>query len=74
MPNGIVHFEIEAKDKERAKKFYSRAFGWKMDQQDQNMGNYVVVETGKSNDTKDKDINGGIFQGGIEKNLTLFPV
>lgn len=61
MPNRIVHFEIEAKDRERAKKFYSRAFGWKMDQQGEEYGGYVVVATGAPNDPKDPGINGGIY-------------
>jgi predicted enzyme related to lactoylglutathione lyase len=63
MPNRVVHFEIEAKDQDRAKKFYSDAFGWKMDQQGEDMGNYVVVKTGEmTGDPKDVGINGGIFQ------------
>ena len=28
-PGDIVHFEINTKDAERTKKFYSRLFGWK---------------------------------------------
>src|SRR5258708_4135321 len=60
MGNRVVHFEIEAKDKERAKKFYTDAFGWKMQQQGKEFGDYVVVMTG---DPKDPiGINGGIFQ------------
>lgn len=60
MANRVVHFEIEAKDKERAKKFYTSAFGWKMDQMDEKYGGYVVVNTG---DPKEPGgINGGIFQ------------
>src|SRR5581483_2392856 len=60
MPNGIVHFEIEAKDKERAKKFYSDAFGWKMDPQPEEYGGYITVTTG---DPKEPGgINGGIYQ------------
>jgi len=60
MPNRIVHFEIEAKDKERAKKFYSDAFGWKMDPQPEEYGGYITVTTG---DPKEPGgINGGIYQ------------
>src|SRR5579872_185016 len=60
MANRVVHFEIEAKDKERAKKFYSEAFGWKMDAQPEEYGGYVVVTTG---DPKEPGgINGGIYQ------------
>ena len=63
MANRVVHFEIEAKDQERAKKFYARAFGWEMDQQGADMGNYVVVKTGENTGKmEDMGINGGIFQ------------
>jgi uncharacterized protein len=59
MPNRVVHFEIEASDRERAKKFYSAAFGWGMEQMGDEMGSYVVVTTG---DPKEPGgINGGIF-------------
>jgi uncharacterized protein len=59
MPNRIVHFEIEAVDRERAKNFYAQAFGWQMQQMGDEMGNYVVVTTG---DPKEPGgINGGIF-------------
>jgi uncharacterized protein len=59
MANRIVHFEIEAADSERAKNFYSQAFGWQMQQMGDEMGQYVVVITG---DPKQPGgINGGIF-------------
>lgn len=60
MSNRVVHFEIEAKDKERAKKFYTETFGWKMDQMGEDLGNYVVVITG---DPKEPGgINGGLYE------------
>lgn len=59
MGNRVVHFEIEAKDLERAKKFYTDAFGWKMEQMGAEYGNYVVVTTG---DPKEPNgINGGLY-------------
>jgi predicted enzyme related to lactoylglutathione lyase len=59
MPNRVVHFEIEAADRERAKNFYSQAFGWQMQQMGTEMSEYVVVMTG---DPKEPGgINGGIF-------------
>jgi uncharacterized protein len=60
MANRIVHFEIEAKDIERAKKFYTDAFGWKMQQMGQDFGGYVVAQTGDP--MEPMGINGGIFQ------------
>lgn len=71
MANRIVHFEIEAKDKERAKKFYSSAFGWEMMQQGQDMGDYVVVMTDKM-DSKNPGINGGMFQAEGEKKFNAY--
>ena len=72
MPNRIVHFEIEAADRERAKNFYSQAFGWQMQQMGEDMGNYVVVVTG---DPKEPGgINGGIFVSppGAAKELNAY--
>ncbi len=60
MANRVVHFEIEAKDVEKAKKFYEQAFGWKMEQQGEEFGGYVVITTG---DAKEPGgINGGIYK------------
>jgi len=42
----VVHFEIPAENLERAKKFYSENFGWKLNQLGPEMGNYVLVHTG----------------------------
>ena len=64
MPNRIVHFEVEAADRERAKNFYAQAFGWQMQQMGEDMGNYVVVTTTESTDagpTKPGAINGGFY-------------
>lgn len=60
MPNRVVHFEIEAADKERAKNFYSQAFGWKMEQMGSDMGSYIVVTTGDPKEPM--GINGGIYE------------
>lgn len=60
MANRVVHFEIEAKDKERAKKFYSTIFGWEMQQMGKDFSDYVVIVTG---DPKEPNgINGGMYQ------------
>ncbi len=70
MPNPIVHFEIEASDVDRAKKFYSEAFDWKMDQMGEDMGGYVVIETTTPNTPG--AINGGMFKGSGTKNLNAY--
>lgn len=60
MANRVVHFEIEADDVERAKKFYTDAFGWKMDQMGGDYGGYVVVETGPREEPG--GISGGLYK------------
>lgn len=64
--NKVVHFEIPADDLERAKKFYSDNFGWKVNQLGPEMGNYVLVHTGPTDDKgmpQDKAfINGGLMK------------
>lgn len=60
MANAVVHFEIEATDAERAKKFYTEAFGWEMQQMGANFGNYVIVMTTPANTPG--AINGGLYQ------------
>src|SRR5258705_5221907 len=63
--NRVVHFEIPADNLERAKKFYGENFGWKLKQFGPEMGNYVVVHTGPTDDKgmpQDKAfINGGLM-------------
>lgn len=58
--NRIVHFEIEASNPERAKKFYSEAFGWEMNQMGEDMGNYITIMTAPDKSTE-PGINGGIY-------------
>jgi uncharacterized protein len=72
MPNRVVHFEIEASNRQRAADFYAQAFGWQMQQMGDDMANYVVVVTG---DPKEPGgINGGIFASptGASKELNAF--
>src|SRR5258708_35029554 len=70
MANRVVHFEIEAQDTDRAKKFYTDAFGWKMEQMNTDFGNYIVVATG---DPKEPGgINGGIFKGDEKKEVNAY--
>jgi predicted enzyme related to lactoylglutathione lyase len=72
MPNRIVHFEIEASNPERARNFYSQAFGWQMQQMGPEMGDYIVITTG---DPKEPGgINGGMFHAptGASKELNAY--
>lgn len=71
MSNRVVHFEIEADNVDRAKKFYTDAFGWKMEQMGQEFGEYVVITTG---DPKQPGgINGGLYKDPSgKKNLNAY--
>ncbi len=63
--NRVVHFEVPADDMERAKKFYGETFGWGLTQMGPDMGGYVVLRTGPTDEQgmlQDKGfINGGLF-------------
>lgn len=53
-------------DRERMKKFYESAFGWKMQQFGPDMGNYVVAQTAETDEKgmiqRPGAINGGFYQ------------
>jgi len=58
MNNRPIHFEIQADDPARAKKFYEAALGWKIEEAkmpDMEM-NYWMIMTGKG-----PGINGGLY-------------
>ena len=63
---GVVHFEIPADDLERAKQFYRENFGWAVTQLGPEMGSYVLVQTGPSDEQgrprENAFINGGLMQ------------
>jgi predicted enzyme related to lactoylglutathione lyase len=54
----VVHFEISADDPERAAKFYTEVFGWKIVKWN-GPQDYWLVTTGEAPET---GINGGIFR------------
>ena len=63
--NPVVHFEMPAKDKKRVSDFYSKVFGWNMQQFGAEMGNYLMAQTTETDEqgmvqTKGA-INGGFF-------------
>lgn len=73
MANRVVHFEIEAQDVDRARKFYTQAFGWEMEQMGQDYGDYVVVKTGENTGKmEDMGINGGIYHGKAKKEVNAY--
>ncbi len=63
--DSIVHFEIPAKDTKRAKNFYTKLFGWKMNEIPEM--SYTIVHTtevGKDMmPMKPGAINGGLYKG-----------
>lgn len=63
MSNRVVHFEIQADDIERAKNFYEKTFGWKiekwMDKEKSGMMDYWGFITGPEGTP---GINGGMYE------------
>ena len=57
--NRIVHFEIGAEDPARAKMFYEKVFGWKIEKWD-GPEDYWMIMTGDQEMTG--GINGGLFK------------
>ena len=62
----VVHFEMPAKNKKRVSEFYSKAFGWQMQQLGSEMSNYVLATTSpvdkKGMHKKSGAINGGFYE------------
>lgn len=62
----VVHFEMPAKNKKRVAKFYTSAFGWKMQILGADMGNYILATTSESDKKgfpkEPGMINGGFFE------------
>ena len=71
----VVHFEIPAEDVERAKKFYVDNFGWKMNVMSGEYGNYVILQTGPTDEKgmpeRPAFINGGMMKRGTIKSPVL---
>ncbi len=74
--NPVIHFELPAGDRERAKAFYSKAFDWKMNQLGPEMGDYITVETAETDENnmvKGPGINGGIYQKHLVDPTSHYP-
>lgn len=65
MANSVVHFEIPAEDVERARAFYSQAFGWQIEAYP-GMDDYYGMTTTEIDEQfmpiKPGAINGGLFK------------
>ena len=61
----VVHFEMPVDDGKRVSEFYSKVFGWQMNQLGPEMGNYLLATTSPMDENsmhKNKGaINGGFF-------------
>lgn len=62
--NRVIHFELQADDVDRAKRFYESVLGWKISQamtKEQGGMDYWTITTGESG----PGINGGMYQRGV---------
>ena len=63
--NPVVHFEMPYDNQDRVAKFYTEAFGWKMQKFGEGMGNYITAATAETDENrmikKPGAINGGFF-------------
>ena len=62
--DAVVHFELPYDDAQRVARFYTAAFGWKMQQLGPEMGHYVLCITAEQDARPDGQrgaINGGCF-------------
>ena len=60
----VVHFEMPAKNRQRVSEFYSKVFGWDMQQMGEEYGGYLMAMTDESDQNGPKEpgrINGGFF-------------
>lgn len=64
----VVHFEFPGDDRKRMAKFYSKAFGWKVEMLGKKNGNYALATTTELDKNgwpkKPGRINGGFYEKG----------
>ena len=63
--NPVVHFEMPYKDIKRVQDFYSKVFGWGMNDAGEQMGHYVTAQTAETDENRmvktPGTINGGFY-------------
>jgi predicted enzyme related to lactoylglutathione lyase len=72
LANRVIHFEIQADDLSRAKKFYETAFGWEINQMmtaEQSGMDYYGLKTGADGTP---GINGGMYKRPTENQLNTY--
>lgn len=65
--NPVIHFEMPYEDQERMVEFYKKAFGWDVNVLGPEMGNYVVVMTGDTDEQTQRPTEPGVINGGFFK-------
>lgn len=68
----VVHFEIPYEDRERIARFYQSVFGWQLQLLGEEMGNYVIATTARS-DAK-AGAPAGAINGGFYPRKSDWPV
>ncbi len=63
--NPVVHFEMPAKDKKRVADFYTKVFGWNMQQLGAEMGNYILATTTPVDEKTQRPTEPGAINGGF---------
>lgn len=63
----VIHFEMPAKDNERARKFYESVFGWQITQLGPEMGDFLLAFTVETDDTNRMPKKPGAINGGFYK-------
>lgn len=63
--NPVVHFEMPAENKKRMADFYTKVFGWKIQQLGPEMGNYMVVSTSETDQKTMRPKEAGMINGGF---------
>lgn len=72
MANRVIHFEVQADDIARAKTFYEKTFGWKIEQwmsTEKGGMDYWGLVTGSDGTP---GINGGMYKRPADNTLTTF--
>ncbi len=72
MANRVIHFELQADDIGRARTFYEKTFGWKIEQamtKEKGGMDYWSVTTGEKSEA---GINGGMYERPKENPLNTY--
>ena len=64
----VIHFQMPSEDNKRVANFYAQAFGWESKELGPQMGDYMLVNTTKS-DERDWSLTPGAINGGFYKKV-----